>query len=101
MNINVAIDDISHLDELRAEVRAWVNDNFPASLRTKEKQEEYYQSMPKYPTGGDWDLWKQRIVEKRWGAPGWPVELGGGGLDPVEAHAVSQEIIRAGAFNPI
>jgi alkylation response protein AidB-like acyl-CoA dehydrogenase len=101
MNINVAIDDTSHLDELRAEVRAWVNDNFPASLRTKEKQEEYYQSMPKYPTGGDWDLWKQRIVEKRWGAPGWPVELGGGGLDPVEAHAVSQEIIRAGAFNPI
>ena len=101
MNVNVAIEDTSRLDALRAEVRAWVNDNFPASLRNKEKQEEYYQSMPKYPEGGDWKVWKDRVIAKGWGAPSWPKEYGGGGLDTVQGHAVAQEIIKSGAFNPV
>jgi hypothetical protein len=30
--------------DLRVEVRHWVEENFPASLRAPEKQEQYYQS---------------------------------------------------------
>lgn len=96
--MNVHVDE--HLD-LRGEVRAWVEENFPASLRAPEKQEQYYQSQPVYPEGGDWQIWKDRVVAKGWGAPSWPKEYGGGGLGPAQAHVVAQEIIRAGAFNPM
>lgn len=101
MNINVTAESADSLESLRADVRAWVGENFPTSLRTPNKQEEFYQSLPVYPEGPDWKQWKERLVAKGWGAPAWPREYGGGGLDPVEGHAVAQEIIKAGAFNPI
>ena len=66
------------MDSFRDEVRAWIQENFPASLR--EKLEEYYGTLPRYPEGADWKLWKDRVVAKGWGTPGWPVEYGGGGL---------------------
>ena len=48
------------LVEFRREVDAWINENFPAELRTEEKQEEFYQYLPRYPDGEDFQLWKQR-----------------------------------------
>jgi alkylation response protein AidB-like acyl-CoA dehydrogenase len=101
MNANATIESDPALDALRTEVRAWVDQNFPASLRSTEKQEEYYQSYPVYPEGGDWQIWKDRIVAKGWGAPNWPREFGGAGLDSVQGHTVAQEIVDAGAFNPL
>ncbi len=77
--------ETQELDDFRAEVRAWIGENFPAALR--DKFEEYYQLQPRYPDGADWKLWKDRVVAKGWGTPGWPKEYGGGGLPtPEGAH---------------
>ena len=43
-----------------SEARAWIKENFPESLKTK--LEEYFQSMPRYPDGPDWKLWKERVA---------------------------------------
>ncbi|MBV9785075.1 MAG: acyl-CoA dehydrogenase family protein [Acidisphaera sp.] len=89
------------LDGLRASVREWVEANFPASLRDAREQERFFQSMPMYPTGADWDLWKARLIEKRWTAPGWPAEFGGGGYGPSASGAIAMALVQAGAFNPV
>jgi alkylation response protein AidB-like acyl-CoA dehydrogenase len=39
--------------------------------------------------------------EKGWGVPTWPKEYGGGGLSQAEGRVVTQELARAGAYNPI
>jgi alkylation response protein AidB-like acyl-CoA dehydrogenase len=49
----------------------------------------------------DYDRWKQRMADKGWGAPTWPVEYGGGGLDGPHARVLAQEMARAHAFNPM
>jgi alkylation response protein AidB-like acyl-CoA dehydrogenase len=89
------------LDQLRASVRAWVEANFPASLRDAREQERFFHSMPVYPAGPDWDLWKARLVEQRWTTPGWPTEFGGGGYDPVQSGTIAMALVEAGAFNPV
>lgn len=89
----------AELSSFRDEVRAWIHENFPASLR--EKLEEYYRGLPRYPEGADWKLWKDRVVQKRWGTPGWPVAYGGGGLSTEKARLLEQEYLACGAFNPV
>ena len=44
----------------------------------------------------DWDF-HRALVERGWLAPGWPVELGGQGRDPMEMMALAEEFQRAGA----
>jgi alkylation response protein AidB-like acyl-CoA dehydrogenase len=101
MDAEIFVEERDRVAALSAEVRSWVNENFPTSLRTPAKQEEYYQSIPVYPEGDDWKLWKDRIISKGWGVPSWPVEYGGAGLTPLEGHAIAEEFLEAGAFNPI
>ena len=99
MNVLAEVEDTSKLEAFRGEVRAWIKENFPESL--KSKLEEYFQSMPRYPDGPDWKLWKDRVVAKGWGTPGWPKAYGGGGLPTVQARIVQQEFFNMGAFNPM
>jgi alkylation response protein AidB-like acyl-CoA dehydrogenase len=101
MDAEISAEESDRVVALRAEVRRWINENLPTSLRTPAKQEEYYQSIPVYPEGDDWKLWKDRIISKGWGVPSWPVEYGGAGRTAVEGHAIAQEFLEAGAFNPI
>ena len=99
MNVLAEVEDTKKLEAFRGEVRAWIKENFPESL--KSKLEEYFQSMPRYPDGTDWKLWKDRVAAKGWGTPGWPKAYGGGGLPTVQARIVQQEFFNMGAFNPM
>lgn len=87
-----------NLKQFREEVAAWLADNFPPSLKgvpmglEGEANEE---------TRADFELWRQRLADKGWGAPTWPVEYGGAGLSHPEARIISQETAKAGGFNPI
>ncbi len=99
MNVLAEVEDTTKLDAFRGEVRAWIKENFPELLKTK--LEEYFQSMPRYPDGPDWKLWKERVASKGWGTPGWPKAYGGGGLPTVQARIVAQEFFNMGAFNPM
>jgi len=80
------------LETFRRETREWLSKNCPASLVGRETT----------PFDGCWGgrkaamepderLWLERMVEKRWTAPTWPVEYGGGGLSPDQARVVREE----------
>jgi alkylation response protein AidB-like acyl-CoA dehydrogenase len=87
------------LESFRAEARAWLEENFPQSLRGQTGIAAQLMDGPA-PTG-DIHLWKQRMGAKGWGTPTWPTEYGGGGLSPQQARVLLQEMGRIGAFNPL
>ena len=82
------------LDDFRAEVRAWLEDNCPAEMRE--------------PVGGEHDwcwggrhaqfqsdaqrVWLQRMGQRGWTVPTWPREFGGGGLGGDQAHVLAEEM---------
>lgn len=92
------IESTPELESFREEVRAWLEENFPASLEGKP---------PSNVAGfgakftGDMKLWQERIGAKGWSCPTWPARYGGGGLSQEEAAILRQEMANAGAFNPI
>jgi len=88
------------LDTFRAEARAWLEENFPKSLRRSEEAAMEAAMSGERPSG-EADVWRRRIVDKGWGTPTWPKEYGGGDLTPAEARLLQQEMARIGAFNPI
>lgn len=94
---------MSNLEKFRDETRAWLEENCPASMRTP---------MPDFASGGDeqpWGgrnasypnpdtkVWMDRMAEKGWTAPTWPVEYGGGGLTKEENKILQQELRRIDA----
>lgn len=90
------------LDAFRAETRAWLEANCPASMRTPMPEDEV-------PWGGrkaewknpDSKLWLDRMAERGWTAPTWPKEYGGGGLSSAEARVLGQEMGRLRARPPL
>ncbi len=70
----------------RAEVRAWIEANYPEELR--------------FPTHRlrrrDTKVWYDRLAEKGWLAPNWPQEHGGMGLDPAKRVIFIEENERHG-----
>lgn len=93
-------EESGELAVFRAEVRAWLEENFPKSLSGNVN------ALPGGVEGsdqleGDALTWRKRIGEKGWGAPTWPSEYGGGGLNHFEARVLQEEMNAAGAINPI
>ena len=62
---------------VRAEIRDWLAANWDPNLSLVE--------------------WRGRLVNSGWGAPGWPSDLYGRGLEPALAAVVDEEMRRAGA----
>jgi alkylation response protein AidB-like acyl-CoA dehydrogenase len=85
------------LEAFRKEARAWLEANFPPSLKGKAAlaSAEVRSNEP------DLVKWRKAMGEKGWGTPTWPKEYGGGGLSPQEARVLGQEMSRIGAFNPL
>lgn len=86
------------LREFREEVRNWIADNFPISLR--HKLNPMSREALAYPDA-DQEAWRNAMGAKGWGTPVWPKEFGAAGLTPVNASIIQQELARAGAYNPI
>ena len=90
-------------DDFRLSVRAWLEENCPAEMRT--------------PQGGDQDvcwggrnyvfqseaqkIWLERMVGRGWTVPRWPVEYGGAGLSAEEEIILVDEMRRIGARPPL
>jgi alkylation response protein AidB-like acyl-CoA dehydrogenase len=86
----------AELDGFRVKARAWLEANFPATLRDGGGAGE----LDGEPTG-DAALWKERMGARGWGTPTWPKAYGGGGLSRAEASVLGEEMRRIGASNPI
>ncbi len=87
------------LGSFRASVSAWLEENFPASLRGKPGLA--LALMESGEPDGELLLWKQRMGARGWGTPTWPAEYGGGGLSTAQARVLQEEMNKAGAFNPL
>lgn len=85
------------LEDFRAEARAWLEANFPPSL----KGQGALASTEVTTTHPELRAWRKAIGEKGWATPTWPAEYGGGGLSPQEARVLGQEMAKLGAFNPM
>jgi alkylation response protein AidB-like acyl-CoA dehydrogenase len=81
------------IETFRSETRAWLEANYPPSLRSPMSEDDS-------PWGGrkmvwknpDSKLWLDRMAEKGWTAPTWPKQYGGGGLSPAESRVLQQEM---------
>ena len=87
------------LDAFRADVRAWLAANFPASLKDKDNAMSAVEGPVELTS--DEAAWKKAMGDKGWGVPTWPAEYGGGGLSRAEARVLAEEMSRIGAWNPI
>src|SRR5580698_3632485 len=86
------------IDAFRADAKAWLEANFPASLKGKSAM-AYIEDAN--PDDTDVKAWTKAMGDKGWGVPTWPKQYGGGGLSPAEARVLQQEMNRVGAWNPI
>jgi alkylation response protein AidB-like acyl-CoA dehydrogenase len=86
------------LEAFGADVREWIEEKFPRSLKGKQ---QLLMTEVGLIRDQDFARWKKAMGEKGWGTPTWPTQYGGGGLSSVQARALQQEMSRVGAWNPI
>jgi alkylation response protein AidB-like acyl-CoA dehydrogenase len=75
-------------DELRADVRAWLQANWKGGVTLPKDSWERSASL---------EAWLKRVIEARWATPTWPVQWYGRGLDKEQAKIISEEFSRAQA----
>lgn len=86
---------MNELEEFRAETRAWLEANCPASMRTPMPSEEMVWGGRNVEfCSEDQKLWFERMRDKGWFCPDWPVAYGGGGLDVRRSAILDAEMRR-------
>jgi alkylation response protein AidB-like acyl-CoA dehydrogenase len=86
------------LEAFRAEARAWLEKNFPPSLKGRAGM---MMGEDGPDASADFGKWKKAMGEKGWGTPTYPKQYGGGGLSQSQSRVLQQEMNRIGAWNPI
>lgn len=81
-------------DAFRAEVRAFIADNYPADVRRKQ---EAGAELGK----ADMLAWHQILGKKGWSVPAWPTEYGGTGWTATERYIWGEESARAEVVAPL
>ena len=88
------------LEEFRQEARTWLDENCPPGMRLpQDGVDGPAWGSPEFAEAAD--LWRGRMAEKGWTCPTWPVDFGGGGLDPDQTKVLRQEMNRIGTSNPV
>ena len=88
MAVSLASRDYNAMSDeaFRAEVRVWIEANYPAELRFSTHRLHRR----------DTKVWYDRLAAKGWLAPNWPQEHGGMGLDPAKRIIFIEETERHG-----
>ena len=81
----------TELETFRADARAWLEANFPPSMKGRG---DIAAAETPVPVEGDYRLWKERVGAKGWGVPTWPAAYGGGGLSAGEVRVLREEMAR-------
>ena len=85
---------MSDLQEFREEVRGWLAENAPESLRGRPSTDidGVWGGRKWEPSHPDERVWLERMGARGWTAPTWPAEYGGGGLSKEEAKVLAEEM---------
>ncbi|MBS0332487.1 MAG: acyl-CoA dehydrogenase family protein [Proteobacteria bacterium] len=89
------------LEPFRAEVRTWLEQNFPEAFKRDPSKQATLSAGLADDDDPDWMAWKAAMGDKGWGTPTWPAQYGGGGLSREQARVLQDEMNRIGARNPI
>ena len=93
---------MSELEDFRAETRAWLEENCPASMRTPTPENEVVWGGRKQEwTNPDSKTWMEAMAEKGWTVPLWPSEYGGGHLSIDQDRILLEEMRRINARSPL
>jgi alkylation response protein AidB-like acyl-CoA dehydrogenase len=89
---------VADLDAFRSEVRSWLEENCPKSMRTPMAEaESVWGGRREKFVNPDSKVWLERMAERGWTCPGWPKEYGGGGLSADENKVLQEELRRINA----
>ncbi|MCH9675047.1 MAG: acyl-CoA dehydrogenase family protein [Gammaproteobacteria bacterium] len=81
------------LEQFRTDVRTWLNDNCPASMRTPAPDSEVvWGGRRETFKNPDSKAWLKAMASRGWTAPTWPKAYGGGGLSPEENRVLQAEL---------
>jgi acyl-CoA dehydrogenase len=91
------------MDAFRDEVRRWLEENCPPSMRAPvaDGDDGVWGGRKSPPLEPDERLWLDRMAARGWTAPTWPAEYGGGGLDEAQASIVRDEMRKLGCRWPL
>lgn len=94
---------MADLERFRQETRAWLEANCPPQMRqaTTREEDTFWGGRNARFASDAQRVWFERMRDKGWTVPHWPVEYGGGGLDGEEAKILRQEIAAIGARPPL
>lgn len=94
---------MSELEAFRSDVRSWLEDNCPEPMREPlASDDEHVWGGRRWQFASDAQrVWFERMVEKRWTAPTWPVAYGGAGLTSAENDVLQSELKRINARSPV
>ena len=93
---------VDELETFRAETRAWLEENCPASMRTPMRDDEIVWGGKREKfKNPDSKVWLERMAAKGWTAPQWPKKYGGGGLTPQQDRVLQEEMRRIKARAPL
>jgi hypothetical protein len=94
-------EDTMNEDLFRQEVRQWLEANCPAAMREPITSEEMVWGGSELSfSSEDQRLWFERMRDKGWFAPDWPMAYSGGGLAPREVRVLEAEMRRLGCRQP-
>jgi alkylation response protein AidB-like acyl-CoA dehydrogenase len=84
-------------------IRAWLEENCPASMRTPFRSEAEWTWGGRHPEWPSEDarVWLSRMVERGYTAPTWPKEYGGAGLGHDEAAELRKAMAELGCREPL
>jgi acyl-CoA dehydrogenase len=85
------MDDVAHF---RAAARAWLRNNCPSAMREPARSDGDICWGGREPVFScpEQKRWLERAAAKGWTAPEWPKAYGGGGLTPIEAKVLREEM---------
>ena len=93
---------MTELESFRAEIRSFVEQNAPGSLRgTRRGRFDGYWGGRKEIPAPDVKRWFDAALERGLTAPAWPRDVGGAGLSDAEARVFDQELARLALPPPL
>jgi alkylation response protein AidB-like acyl-CoA dehydrogenase len=94
---------MTNLEEFKQQVRKWLQENCPDSMRRpiQSERDQCWGGRNWVFQSEDQKLWLERMSGRGWTAPEWPAEYSGGGLSKLEARVLREELARITARRPL